>query len=120
LGLPVRRLKLLAFTLTGLLTAVATIVSVPRLSVIESGIGRGFELLVVTGVVVGGTSIRGGRGALIGSVLAVVMLGMVRTLLIFLRLGETATYWERTIQGAFILLAVLADHYARRDREDAA
>jgi ribose/xylose/arabinose/galactoside ABC-type transport system permease subunit len=120
LGLPVRRLKLLAFTLTGLLTAVATIVSVPRLSVIEPGIGRGFELLVITGVVVGGTSIRGGRGALIGSALAVVMLGMVRTLLIFLRLGETATYWERTIQGAFILLAVLADHYARRDRQDAA
>ena len=113
IGLPVDRLKLFAFTLTGFLTAVATLVSVPQLSVIESGIGRGFELVVVTCVVVGGTSIRGGRGTLTGSLLAALLLGMVPTVLIFLRLGETATYWERAIQGCFILLAVLADHWAR-------
>lgn len=114
IGLPSRRIKVFAFTLTGFLTAVATLVSVPQLSVIESGIGRGFELLVVTGVVVGGTSIRGGRGTLIGTLLAILLLTMVRTFLIFLRLGEMSTYWERAIQGGFILLAVLADHSLRR------
>lgn len=113
-GLKTHRVKLFVFTFTGFLTAVATLVSVPRLSVIESGIGRGFELLVVTAVVVGGTSINGGRGSIAGSLLAVVLLGLIGTALIFLRLGESATYWERAIQGAFILLAVLADHLARR------
>ena len=112
-GLPVWKLKLFAFTLTGFLTAVATVVSVPRLSVIESGIGVGMELLVVTAVVVGGTSISGGRGAILGSVLAALLLGLVRPMLNFLPLGQSATYWERAIQGAFILLAVLADHLAR-------
>ncbi|MBV9852290.1 MAG: ABC transporter permease [Armatimonadetes bacterium] len=113
-GLPVHGLKLFAFTLTGLLTAVATVVSVPRLSVIESGVGQGFELLVVTCVVVGGTSISGGQGTILGSVVAALLLGLVRPMLIFLRLGVSATYWERAIQGAFILAAVLADHLARR------
>lgn len=113
-GLSIRRTKIFVFTLTGFLTAVATVVGVTQLSVIESGIGVGFELLVVTCVVVGGTSISGGTGTIAGSLLGVLLLGTVRTFLIFLRLGEMSTYWERAIQGAFILAAVLLDHVARR------
>lgn len=113
-GLSIRRVKIFVFTLTGFLTGVATLVGVTQLSVIESGIGAGFELLVVTCVVVGGTSISGGMGTIVGSLLGVLLLGAVRTFLIFLRLGEMSTYWERAIQGAFILTAVLLDHLARR------
>ena len=113
-GLSLRRTRLFVFTLTGFLVGVATLVSVPQLSVIESGIGSGFELLVVTCVVVGGASISGGTGTILGTVLAVLLLGTVRTFLIFLRLGDMSTYWERAIQGAFILGAVLLDHLARR------
>jgi ribose/xylose/arabinose/galactoside ABC-type transport system permease subunit len=112
-GLSPRRIKLFAFALTGFLVGVAALVSVPQLSVIQSGIGSGWELVVVTAVVVGGTSISGGRGTIIGTLLAVILLGIIRTVLIFLRLGSEATYWERAIQGAFILLAVLVDHLAR-------
>ncbi|MEA2708525.1 MAG: rhamnose transport system permease protein [Phycisphaerales bacterium] len=112
-GLSPNRIKLFAFTLTGFLVGVATLVSVPQLSTIESGIGAGFELVVVTAVVVGGTSISGGKGAIIGTLLGVILLGMVRTVLIFLKLGPAATYWERAIQGGFILLAVLIDHLSR-------
>ncbi len=107
------RVKLFAFTLVGLLTAVAALVCVPQQSVIESGIGVGFELVVVTAVVVGGTSIRGGMGGVLGTVLAALLLGSIRTALVFLNIGEMATFWERAIQGAFILAAVLADHFAR-------
>lgn len=111
-GLSNRKIKIFVFALTGLLTGIATIISVTRLSVIESGIGVGFELMVVTCVVVGGTSISGGRGNISGTLLGVLLLGMVGTVLIFLRLGEMSTYWERAIQGSFILLAVLVDHLA--------
>lgn len=113
-GLSVRRTRIFVFTLTGFLTGVATVVSATQQAVIESGIGVGFELLVVTCVVVGGTSISGGVGSIAGSLLAVLLLGTVGTFLIFLRLGEMSTYWERAIQGAFILGAVLLDHVARR------
>jgi ribose/xylose/arabinose/galactoside ABC-type transport system permease subunit len=110
------RIKLLAFTLVGLLTGVAALVCVPQQSVIEPGIGVGFELVVVTAVVVGGTSIRGGVGGIGGTVLAALLLGSIRTALVFLNIGEMAIYWERAIQGAFILSAVLADHFAARGR----
>jgi len=113
-GLSPRRIKLFVFALTGLMVAVATIVSVPQLATIQSGVGSGWELIVVTAVVVGGTSISGGKGTIIGTILAAVLLRIIRTVLIFLKLGNEATYWERAIQGAFILLAVLVDHLARR------
>lgn len=108
-GLPIAGAKLFAFAFTGLLTAVAVLVSVPQLGVIESGLGVGFELLVVTVVVVGGASIRGGSGAIPGVLLAALLLGTVRTVLVFLKLGDATVYWERAIQGAFIIAAVLLD-----------
>ena len=113
-GLSVNGLKLFAFTFTGFLTGLAALVSVPVLDVIENSVGRGYELTVVTAVVVGGAALRGGRGTIIGSLLAALLLGMIGTALIFLKLGEAVTYWERAIQGGFILLAVLADHLTRR------
>jgi len=113
-GLPERKIKLAVFALTGLLCGIAALFGATQLQVIESGFGKGFELVVVAAVVVGGTSIRGGRGSIIGSVLGAVTLGIVGTFLIFLKLGESATYWERAIQGGLILLAVLGDAAWRR------
>jgi ribose/xylose/arabinose/galactoside ABC-type transport system permease subunit len=112
-GASVARTRIIAFTLTGLLTGIATLVTVPQQSVIESGIGVGFELTVITAVVVGGTAIRGGTGGIAGTVIAAILLMSIRTALVFLDLGQSATYWERAIQGAFILTAVLIDHASR-------
>ncbi|MFO1092929.1 MAG: ABC transporter permease [Planctomycetaceae bacterium] len=108
-GLSATRLKLFAFAYTGFLTALATVVDVPRLPKIESGIGGGFELLVVTCVVVGGVSISGGRGRLTGVMLAVLLLTMVRPVLTFLDVGEAGEKWTKAIQGLLILLAVMTD-----------
>jgi ribose/xylose/arabinose/galactoside ABC-type transport system permease subunit len=67
-GISETRIKIIAFVLTGLLTALATVVYVPKLSVIDAERGKAFELLVVTCVVVGGTSISGGKGTIVGTV----------------------------------------------------
>lgn len=118
-GLSERKLKLFAFTYTGFLTALATVVDVPRLPKIESGIGSDFELLVVTCVVVGGVSISGGRGRLVGVMLAVVLMTMVRPVLTFLDIGEAGEKWTKAIQGLFILLAIVSDSLiAQRARRD--
>lgn len=120
-GLSERRLKLFAFAYVGMLTAVATIVDVPRLPNIESTIGVGFELLVVTCVVVGGVSISGGRGSLWGVLLAVVLMTMIRPVLTFLDLGEAGEMWTKAIQGGFIILAVVVDSIlSRRTRQGGA
>ena len=114
LGMPVRRVRLGVFALTGLLAGLATLFSATQLRVFESGFGSGFELMVVASVVVGGTSIRGGRGSIVGTLLGATLLGIVGTVLIFLRLGDSASYWDRAVQGAFILAAVVADSVSRR------
>lgn len=117
-GLPVAKIRILAFVLLGALTGLATLISVPQLSVVESGFGNSWELFVVTCVVVGGVSVRGGSGTVVGVVLAVILLSIVRTSLVFMKLGDQAVYWERSIQGAFILVAVVVDRlYERRGRE---
>ena len=113
-GLSQRRLKLLVFAYIGFLTAVATIVDIPRLPKIEAGIGVGFELLVVTCVVVGGVSISGGRGTIWGVLLAVLLMTMIRPVLTFLDVGESGEKWTKAIQGAFIILAVVTDSVLAR------
>lgn len=116
-GISQQKIKLIVFVITGVLTGVATLVSATQLQVINPNFGKNVELLVVTCVVVGGTSISGGVGTIAGSVLGVLLLSSVSTVLIFLQLGTEATYWERAIHGGFILAAVLIDHMARRKGE---
>lgn len=118
IGLSRNRLRLFTFAYVGFLTALATIVDVPRLPKIESGIGSGFELLVITCVVVGGVSVSGGRGTLLGVLLAVVLLTMIRPVLTFLDVGEAGEKWTRAIQGALIIAAVVADSLASRRLRD--
>lgn len=113
-GLGIKKIKIFAFAYTGLLVAIATTVDVPRLPRIESGIGNGFELLIVTCVVVGGVSIIGGKGRLSGVLLACLLMVMIRPMLTFLDLGQTSELWTRAIQGAFILIAVLCDKQAEK------
>ena len=110
-GLSETKLKLFVFGYTGFLTALATVVDVPRLPKIEAGIGSGFELLVVTSVVVGGVSISGGRGRLWGVLLAVFLMTMIRPVLTFMDVGEQGEKWTKAIQGGFILLAVVSDSW---------
>jgi rhamnose transport system permease protein len=95
-----------AFTVLGALTGLAALVNSVRFNQIPSNAGLGLELEVIAAVVVGGTAITGGRGTIGGTVLGVVLLGIIGPALTFL--GVSA-YWERAIQGAIILTAVAFD-----------
>lgn len=107
IGLSHARLQLSVFALTGVLTAVAAVFSSTQLQVIESGFGSGFEIAAVGAVVVGGTSIRGGRGNVWGTALGALLLGTFGTVLTFLQLGDRAVSFERAFQGLLILASVL-------------
>ncbi len=110
-GLSVTRTKLFVFTLTGFLVGIATFIT-PNGAIDNSISNSGFELLVITCIVVGGVSISGGVGTVPGVFLGVVLLQMQQTVLIFLKLSQNASNWNRAIQGALILIAVLVDHFA--------
>jgi ribose/xylose/arabinose/galactoside ABC-type transport system permease subunit len=110
-GVPVPRTTLSAFVVLGALTGLASLIYSARFTVVQSNVGAGLEMLVITAVVVGGTDIFGGRGSLFGTVLGVVLFAVLGTALTFL--GVPA-YWEGTLQGAMILVAVLSDALATR------
>jgi len=103
-GLDVAVVKFSVFTLAGALTALAAVINAARFTQVPSNSGLGLEMKVIAAAVVGGAAIRGGRATLLGTVLGVVLLGAIGPALTFL--GVNA-YWERAIQGAIILAAVV-------------
>ena len=82
----------------------AALLNAVRFNQIPSNAGIALEMRVIAAVVVGGAFITGGRGTILGTVLGVTLLGAISPALVFL--GVTA-YWERAIQGAIILAAVV-------------
>jgi len=94
------------FAFAGGFTGLAAILNGVRFNQIPTNAGLGLEMKVIAAVVVGGTAITGGRGTIVGTVLGVVLLGIIGPALTFL--GVSA-YWERALQGAIILAAVALD-----------
>ena len=105
-GLRTALVTFMVFVLLGGLTGLAALLNAVRFNQIPSNAGLGLEMKVIAAVVVGGAAITGGRGSVMGTLLGVVLLGMIGPALTFL--GVTA-YWERAIQGAIILTAVTFD-----------
>jgi rhamnose transport system permease protein len=99
------------FVLTGALTGLAAVLSAIQFMDVQTNAGAGFELRVIAAVVVGGTSIAGGRGSLIGSLVGVLLLATAGPALVFL---GTEAYWDRALQGAIVLAAVAADAVGHR------
>ena len=105
-GIETRRVTFAVFVLLGALTAFGALLNSVRFNQIPSNAGLGLEMKVIAAVVVGGTAITGGRGTVAGTLLGVVLLGVIGPALTFL--GVSA-YWERAIQGAIILTAVAVE-----------
>jgi rhamnose transport system permease protein len=99
------------FAITGALTGLAAVLNSVRFNQIPSNAGLGLEMKVIAAVVVGGTSITGGSGSIAGTVLGVILLGAIGPALTFL--GVSA-YWERALQGAIILVAVIVEAIRER------
>jgi rhamnose transport system permease protein len=90
----------------GALVGVAALLNAIRFSAIPGNSGAGFELKAIAAVVVGGAAITGGRGTLIGTLIGVALLGTIGTALTFLGINP---FWEKAIQGAIILVALVSD-----------
>jgi ribose transport system permease protein len=102
-GVDVRKIQLAALTMTGLLAAVAGVVTATRLASGSSNSGTLFELEVITAVVLGGTSLMGGRGSVIGSAIGALTLGLISNGLVLLRVD---VYWVPIVQGTILIVAI--------------
>jgi rhamnose transport system permease protein len=112
-GIKTKRVVFSVFTLTGVLTGLAAAINAVRFHQVPSNAGLGLEMKVIAAVVVGGAAITGGSGTVLGTLLGVILLGSIGTGLTFLGISA---YWEKSVQGAIILIAV-AISLAGRDRD---
>ncbi len=105
-GIEPQRIVFGVFMLMGALVGLAAVLNAVRFSVVPSNAGLGLELKAVAAVVVGGTAITGGRGTLAGTLIGAALLGTVGTALTFAGINP---FWEKAIQGAIILAALVSD-----------
>ena len=113
-GIQVSQTKILTFTLMGLLSALAGILSLAFLPSGQAGrTGVGLELDVIAAAIVGGASLSGGEGTILGTILGVLIIGVLRNGLILLGISP---FWQTTIIGLVIIFAVGLDKWTERRR----
>lgn len=110
-GINVRQIKLLLFLLAGLLSALAGVILTARLSSARPDSGVGLELSVVTVVLLGGVDIFGGRGSLLGVVLAIFILATIQNILGLVNISGDI---QSLVIGSLLILSVLGPNVARR------
>jgi ribose/xylose/arabinose/galactoside ABC-type transport system permease subunit len=110
-GLPIDRTRFLAFALVGVFVGIASVIYMGRAGSVQTNTGVGLELQVVAAVVIGGTSISGGRGSALAALTGAVLIGVILNGLILLGVPGI---WQQAVLGALILLAVATDVLRRR------
>ena len=114
-GLPVERTKLLIYTASGFVSALAAIVFVSCVSTTRSDMGNGIELEVITAVVLGGTSIFGGRGMVIGTLIGLCLMQILQN---GLSLSGVRGDGTTVVIGAILIVAVLISNILGRFAND--
>lgn len=112
-GINVNRVKFMVYTLMGFLVSIAAVTQVSRLGGMDvASSGSGYELDAIAAVVVGGTSMSGGRGSIVGTVIGVLIIGVMNNLLILLGVDSFLT---NAFKGAIVVAAVLVQ---RKEKEN--
>lgn len=112
-GVNTDRVKLLVYSLCGLLTAVGGVLMTARLGVAAPTAAQGYELDVIAAAVVGGTSLKGGEGTILGVLIGAAIMQVLRNGLVLL--GVSA-YWLQAVQGLVIVVAIMLDQLRKRGR----
>jgi len=113
-GIPVDRLKVLGYVLTGLFAGIAGIVMTARLGAASMTAGTGLELRVITAVIIGGASLQGGEGTVLGAFLGSLLMALITNALTLLGVD---VYWQTFVIGATLLVAVLIDRFGKLRKE---
>jgi rhamnose transport system permease protein len=113
-GIPVERIKLLLYTLSGLMAALAGFIFTSRVSTTRADAGTGLELDVIAAVVLGGTSIYGGSGSIVGTILGLLVITLLRNGLALTGVRGDATV---VVIGTVLILAVLINNLVRHPED---
>jgi ribose transport system permease protein len=110
-GIKVDRIRIATYMIVGLCTGIAALIEMSRMAAVAATTsGAQYEFEAITAVIVGGTSLTGGKGRIVGSIVGFIILGIVNNMMIMLNISP---YLSGAVKGAVILFAVLMQ---RRDR----
>ena len=112
-GINVDRHKVLVYAIAGMLAAVAAILLTSKNLTAQAGMGVMYELDAIAMAVIGGTSLTGGRGSIIGTSIGMIIFGVIISGFTFLRLDA---YYQEMIKGVIIVAAVIVDTQRQQKR----
>lgn len=112
-GVNVDKWKIVIYTITGVFTGLAGVLMASRLNSAQPALGMGYELEAIAAVVIGGTSLSGGKGTIIGTVIGALIMSVLTN---GLRIMSVPQEWQTVVVGFVILLAVYADMLRRRKK----
>ena len=116
-GVKVRQVKIWVYTLSGLCAAIAGIVVSSQLVASHPATGIAFEMNAIAAVVLGGTSLAGGRGTIMGTLIGAFVIGILADGLVMMGVSE---FWQMVIKGIVIIVAVIIDQMQSRLQHKAA
>jgi len=111
-GVRVKRVEALVYVIAGIFAAMGAIMLTARLNYATPIAGSGYELDTIAAVVIGGTSLSGGQGKIIGTLVGALMLGMLKN---GLTICNVAAYYQQIIIGVVIIMAVFADRMKEKN-----
>lgn len=113
-GLPIRRIVLTLFAVNGLFVAIVGVLAASRYGTADPRFGLGFELDVITAVILGGVAFAGGEGRISGVFLAVIFIGVISSGIVALGIDP---FWTDVIKGLVLILAVALDQFTHEQRD---
>ena len=105
-GLKIKKIKIIVYSIAGALSAIGGIIVTSRLDSAQPNAGIGFELDSIAAVVIGGTSLSGGKGKIMGTVQGALIIGILNNGLVLLNVSP---FWQQVVKGLVILLAVVVE-----------
>lgn len=115
-GINIERHLVKVYAIAGMLAGLAGVVTAARAQTAQSGMGMNYELDAIAATVIGGTSLAGGTGRITGTVIGVIILGVMSSGFTFLRIDA---YYQEIVKGVIIVAAVTTDVYRNRKRRKA-
>ena len=111
-GINISAVKMIVYALAGAMAAIGGIIVTSRLDSAQPNAGGSYELDAIAAVVIGGTSLSGGRGTIWGTVMGAIIIGVLNNGLVLLNVSP---FWQQVVKGAVILLAVIIDKLDKKD-----
>jgi ribose transport system permease protein len=112
-GIPINQVKIKVYAIAGALAALGGIIVASRLDSAQPNAGLSYELDAIAAVVIGGTSLSGGKGTIWGTVMGAIIIGVLNNGLVLLNVSP---FWQQVVKGSVILIAVAIDKaFEKRD-----